>query len=100
MVKQPNTPIRLLAFVRPEGDNGPILAWDGSPGFGEDLAMAGWDIADHEMPATDGVLYGLLIFEGWTEWSSQPEPDMRLAGEWRRLTHWETCRVRNGLLPW
>ena len=91
-----NEPCRLLAFVRPEGDNGPILA--AGEGFFEAVHSAGWDISDHNMPCTDGVMYGLLLFEGW---QANPEDDEPcLVGEWRRLTFWELSRVRHGLLPW
>lgn len=42
--------------------------------------------------------YGLLILEGWMEPSSEGRP--RFAGTWRRLTHWEMCRMRHGWIPW
>jgi hypothetical protein len=91
-------PLRLLVFVRPELDCGPILAWDGPVDVREDLSMAGWDMGDHEMPCS--LAPGLMIFEGWRECASGPEPSIYYSGEWRRLSFWELSRVRHGLLPW
>ena len=90
-------PSRLLAFVRPEGDNGPVLAADGD--FHKEVFEGGWDIENYNMPMSL-PLYGLLIFEGFIEVGTEPEPDVSLSGEWRQLSHWEICRVRHGWLPW
>ncbi len=87
---------RALCFVAPTGDEGPILFAEG--GLAEEISMAGSDISDHEMPCPDGIR-GLLIFEGWMEYTAGPDPDLCFVGEWRRLTHWEMCRVRHGLSP-
>ncbi len=89
---------RMLAFVRPEGDQGPILIAAGA--YAQEVRAAGWDISDHNMPASAGRLYGLLVFEGFVEHTAGPDPDVYLAGNWRRLTHWELCRVGAGLTPW
>ena len=39
---------RMLAFVRPEGDQGPILVADGA--YAGEIRAGGWDISDHDMP--------------------------------------------------
>jgi hypothetical protein len=83
-------PGRLIAFVRPEMDHGPILSVDGA--FFDEVHDRGWDISDHDMPSGDQ--WGLLVFEGWVEHTSGPDPDVVLVGEWRPLTHWEMCRLR------
>ena len=87
---------RLLVFVRPELDNGPILIHSGC--FSEEVWERGWDISDHEMPCATRM--GLYIFEGFISYSPGPEPDIYFSGEYRDLTHWEMCRLRIGLIPW
>lgn len=89
------SPGKLLAFVRPEIDSGPILC--ATVPFLEEIWQSGWDISDHDMPMSDAS--GLQIFEGWIELSGDPEPDPRFVGQWRQLTHWEMCRVRHGMMP-
>jgi hypothetical protein len=87
-------PSSLVAFVRPELDLGPILSADGE--FLEEVREAGsWDIGDHNMPLPTEM--GLQVFEGWREVSPGPDPDISFVGSWRRLTHWEICRMRFGL---
>ena len=90
-------PGTILAFVRPEGDNGPILSADGS--FLEEVHSSGWDISDHDMPKSTDTCgqHGLLVLEGWVERTGGPDPDTYMVGEWRRLTHYEMCRVRHGM---
>ena len=92
-------PTRLLAFIKPTGDEGPILEWRGGDVVAEEFAQAGHDTADHSFPVPDGRMRGLLIFEGWLEWTSGPEPDSMFVGEWRMLSMWELSRVRFGLSP-
>jgi len=89
-------PSRLVAFARAALDEGPVLFATGD--FAAEMAMAGADICDHNLPAPNGP--GLWLFEGWLEYGPDPEPDIYLAGEWRRLSHWEMCRVRHGMAPW
>jgi|GEM_PF-3411667 len=86
-------PGRMLAFVEPELDRGSIL--DPGPVFREEIENSGSDISDHDIPKA--LRGGLLIFEGWMEFTSGPDPDCYFAGEWRPLTHWEMCRLRAGL---
>jgi hypothetical protein len=85
-------PGRMLAFVEPEGDRGPIL--DPGPVFYDEINTTGPDISDHEFPKPPRA--GLLIFEGWMECTGGPDPDVYFVGEWRPLTHWEMCRLRAG----
>ena len=89
---------RMLAFVRPEGDQGPILVADGA--YAGEIRAGGWDISDHDMPVPTSALRGLLVFEGLVESTRGPDPDVSLVGEWRHLTHWEMCRVVAGFSPW
>jgi len=86
---------RLLAFVRPELDNGPILIHDGI--LSEEVWAKGWNIKQHNLPCADFM--GLQIFEGFVT-TSNSESEKVISGAWRRLTHWEMCRIRIGLLPW
>lgn len=94
---------RVLAFVDKAGDEGVILATDGI--FSDEVQMGGRFLEDHDVsrapPANtcDGS-FGLLVFEGWIENTGEPEPDFYWAGQWRRPTHWEMCRLRAGLAPW
>lgn len=92
-----NEPLRLLAFVRPELDQGPILAAEGD--WANMLREVGsWDIGDYSMRMPDRP--GLHIFEGWTKLMPDDPSDMQWEGEWRQLTHWEMCRLRFGMVPW
>jgi hypothetical protein len=86
-------PCSLVAFVRPELDSGPILTADGQ--FREEASASGWDISDHNI--TTPTEMGLQIFEGWLEVGHGPDPDVSLVGSWRRLDHWEMCRMRFGM---
>ena len=87
---------RLFVFVRPELNNGPILAHDGI--FSEEVIQRGWDISDHEMPCATWI--GLQIFEGFISYTSGPDPDILFSGDYRDLTYWEMLRVRVKLLSW
>lgn len=90
------TPSRLLAFVRPELDCGPILAADGE--FIEECrAIGAWDISDNNM--TTPTAWGLQVYEGWLERAAGDDGDVTFVGAWRQLTHWEMCRVRFGMSP-
>jgi hypothetical protein len=53
------------------------------------------DVSDLDI-ALPGMV-GLALFEGWVE---QGDGDLHFKGQWRALTFWETCRLRDGLLPW
>lgn len=88
-------PSQALAFVRPELDQGPILAVTGA--FFDEVHAAGWDISDHNIatPTTPG----LQIFEGWVDVGPGDDPDVRWEGGWRPLSHWELCRLRFGMTP-
>lgn len=86
-------PGRLLAFVKEDLDEGPILLCSGA--FIEEIRECGYNIADHNMPAPN--CHGLLVFEGFIEHTRGPDPDVMWLGEWRQLTHWELCRLRYGL---
>ena len=88
---------QILAFVRATGDEGPILAVMPNTGVADEVGQAG-DICDHEFAVPDAR--GLLLWSGWVEVGIGPDPDVIMVGEWRRLTHWELCRVRYGLAPW
>ena len=87
---------RMLIFVRPELDNGPILIHDGC--FSEQVLKGGWDISRHEMPCAD--IPGLQIFEGFVSYDSGEDRNIYLSGMYRQLTHYEMCRLRMGLIPW
>lgn len=87
-------PSRLLAFVRPELDSGPILEVDGE-GFAAEIDPGGWDISDHNMLMPDHA--GLQVYEGWVECGPGPDPDCSLVGRWRVLSHWEMSRIRFGM---
>lgn len=89
-------PSRLIVFATGNQDQGPILLAEGC--FTEEVAVAGSDISDHELPRPDGP--GLWVFEGWVNIGPGTDPDVFLDGEWRRLTHWEMCRMRHGMAPW
>lgn len=71
-----------------------IEKWNGATDIG--------DLNFEETPAQSGILDGLVVWEGWIEWSAgdaaDSEPEMH--GGWRKLSHWEMCRVREGLPPW
>ena len=89
-------PLRLVAFVRPELDQGPILAAEGH--FSVLLREIGsWDICDLDMMMPNRM--GLLVFEGWAERSPTDDTDIRWVGAWREMTHWELCRLRFGMTP-
>ena len=90
-------PSRLLAFAKGTPPSwGPILLADGE--FSEEVAVGGPDISDHEMPRPAEP--GLQVFEGWVEVGPGEDPDVEIVGEWRRLDHFELCRLRYGLWPW
>jgi len=84
---------RLLVFVRPELDNGPILIHNGC--FSDEVMYKGWDVSDHNMPCAN--VMGLQIFEGFLEVIDE---EVILSGSYRQLTHYEMCRLRAGLIPW
>jgi len=88
-------PGRFVAFVRDTGDYGPVLYASGS--FVEEFRMGGYDVESLDMPVPSER--GLLLFEGWVEIGPGPDPDVVAVGEWRRLTHWEICRIRHGVSP-
>lgn len=92
----PMNPGRLIAFARASLDQGPILLAE-EP-FDEEIRQAGWDISDHELPKPPES--GLWLFEGWIEVGPDIDPDIFFVGDWRRLTHWEMCRLRSGMVPW
>lgn len=92
-----NGPSRLMAYVHACGDEGPILSAVGA--FVDELKNAGYDVSDHDMPKPDVGHVGLLVFEGWVDVGPGDDPDVSLVGSWRRLTHWEMCRVTFGLSP-
>lgn len=87
---------QLVAFVRANEAQGQILGATGS--FASELEHSGRDIADHEMAMP--MVTGLALFSGWLDHSGGEDPDIVLEGDWRLLTHWETCRLRHGLFPW
>ena len=101
-------PSAIIAFVRigkqlGEQDikvsaEGPILWAEGE--FLRELqeGCGGWDIADHELPDPPGA--GLWAFEGWIEVGHGPDAEVEWQGDWRRLTHWEMCRLRFGKPAW
>jgi len=86
------TPDRLLAFVQPPGDRGPIC--ETGPVFRQEVDDTGSDISDHNIPSPPRE--GLLVFEGWMEHTGGPDLDLYFQGTWRPLTHWEMCRLRAG----
>lgn len=97
---------RLLAFIRrcdlEKGPEGPILYVCDGP-FRKEIELQGWDLSDHAFPkekVQQQPFQGLYIFEGWVEYTSEPDPDIAFVGAWRPLTHWEMCRVRDGVTPW
>lgn len=102
-------PSSLLAFVRSSqetgdqrikvGTEGPILWADGK--FLEELqnGCGGWDLGDHEIPAPEGDLCGLLMFEGWLETTPGDDSDVNWEGWWRQLTMWELAQLRHGQPP-
>lgn len=89
-------PSRLVAYVREDLDEGPILLAEQA--FAEEISMAGSDISDHDFPPPEAP--GLWLFEGWLQIGPEPDPDVAIVGEWRRLDHWEMCRMRHGMSPW
>jgi hypothetical protein len=76
------TPGQMVVSVRPEMDNGPILYT---------VRFHISDLAGPTLPLPQS--YGLLVFEGSIEYSPGPDPNVRLSGKWRQLTHWEICRL-------
>ena len=96
MDAQATEPLRLLAFVRPELDQGPVLYAEGE--WSVLLREHGsWDIGDVNMPMPARM--GLMVFEGWHETSPTDLTDFSFVGAWREMTHWELCRARFGLTP-
>ena len=100
-------PGRMVVFIRDwkeptdnidRGPDGPILYVEGE--------MLKREVAEHSDELGDHIfekrteLRGLLIFEGWVEVGMGEDPDVTLVGEWRKLDHWEMCKVREGLAPW
>ena len=77
---------------------GPILWAEGE--FLKELTdgCGGWEIGDHELPDPPGA--GLFAFEGWIEVGHCEDSDVEWKGDWRRLTHWEMCRMRFGKPAW
>jgi hypothetical protein len=96
MDTQAAEPLRLLAFVRPELDQGPVLYAEGE--WSVLLRGRGsWDIGDMNMPMPPRM--GLMVFEGWHETSPTDPTELSFVGAWREMTHWELCRARFGMTP-
>ncbi len=88
-------PSEALVFVNDDLKSGPILI--ANPQFRLEVTSSGCDISEHSIPEPKEP--GLQIFEGWVEVGSGDDPDVYWVGDWRRLTHWEMCRVRHGMPP-
>jgi hypothetical protein len=96
MDTQAAEPLRLLAFVRPELDQGPVLYAEGAWSvFLRELGS--WDIGDMNMPMPPHG--GLMVFEGWHETVTTDPTEVSFVGAWREMTHWELCRARFGMTP-
>jgi hypothetical protein len=95
-LQEATEPLRLLAFVRPELHEGPVLYAEGA--WSVLLRERGsWDIGDLNMPMPPHG--GLMVFEGWHETSSPDPTEVSFVGDWREMTHWELCRTRFGMTP-
>lgn len=94
-------PGRMVVFLRewhPEnGPSGPVLYAENP--FKLEVGQTGDDVGDLFFEGNT-LLRGLLIFEGWIEVGPGEDPDVTCVGEWRKLTHWEMCKVREGRAPW
>lgn len=104
-------PGRALVFIRAMPGalepklQGPILDADGA--FAAEVQHGGNDMADHSLMTSSAAdLFwarrraGLLVFEGWLEHTSGPDPDVHWIGQWRALTLWEMCLLRAGEPLW
>jgi len=90
---------RLVVFVHPSLKDGPILIAEGI--FLNEISQVGWDLGDYAgyiRPVPS--MAGLLIFDGWIESTSGPEPDSWLVGCWRRVTVRELLKIAVGERPW
>lgn len=106
---------RLLAFLTPVpftlGEpipgraDGPVLCVSGQP-FTQEISAGGRklvsDLAFAEGAGSESAGCGLQVFEGWVELVEPDDPDSAtvFVGQWRGLTFWETCLVREGRSPW
>ena len=94
---------RVLAYVtcakerRPDREpdvEGPILEATGE--FAGEASEACHNLSD-----CYGVVLppctGLLVFEGWIEWSGDSDgAEPEWMGQWRGLEFWELCKLRDG----
>ena len=88
----------LVYVVDPRAADGWVLHAAGV--FVDEVAEAGPELENYALPPFPHGLTGLLIFEGWLTSTGDPDPDIEFIGQWRRLEHWEMCRVRCGEPPW
>lgn len=87
---------RLVALVKAQVGQGLIIMADGA--FVEEVVNSGHFIEDHDMAVPQ--FSGLGIYEGFVHVTDGQDPDVVLEGEWRRLTHFEMCRLAFGRTPW